>query len=68
MQDVPPDVTRAADNIKQIVEESIKEAIEAGELPAVIQIEGIRINNEATLLEVDLSNNTTMQIELGLPH
>jgi hypothetical protein len=58
--------TKAANNIMHIVLTSIQEAIGAGELPKDIEIESIRVNTE--LIEIDLSNDTTMQIELGLPH
>jgi len=57
---------RAVQNIKSIIEEEIKQSIEAGDIPPDIAIEGIRLYSD--LIEVDLSNNTTMQIELGLPH
>jgi hypothetical protein len=57
-------IERAARNIISIIQSNIDEAIATGELPSDILIEGFRITEDLSMIEVDLSNNLTMQIEV----
>jgi hypothetical protein len=60
-------VEKAAENIMNIINSSLQEAINDGELPPDIKVIRFLISNNFDEIKLELDNGQDMIIELGLP-